>query len=71
MKNSGKYHLQVEFCNFENRNVENISFSCEGNWAFNLIKDTANKKIGSGHPRASTIKHHDRLKTTVLNENFC
>ena len=45
MKNEGKYDLQVEFCNFENRNVENISFSCEGNWAFNLIKDTVNKKL--------------------------
>ena len=33
MKNTGKYDLQVDFCNFENRNVENIDFICEKNWA--------------------------------------
>ena len=36
-----------------------------------VIKDTVNRKVGSGRPRASTIKHHHRLKMTVLKENFC
>ena len=34
MKKTGKYDLQVDFCNFENINVENISLSCEKNWVF-------------------------------------
>ena len=33
MKKTGNYELQVDFCNLENINVENISFSCEENWA--------------------------------------
>ena len=29
-------------------------------------KGTVNRKVGSGHPRASTTKDNHRLKTTVL-----
>ena len=67
MKKPGKYDLQVDFCYFDNRNVENISFSCEENWEKVLIKDTLNRKVGSCRSRSSTTKHDlNRLKMTVL-----
>ena len=33
MKKTRKYDFNVDFCKFENKNVENLSFNCEGNWA--------------------------------------
>ena len=36
-----------------------------------VIKGTLNRKVGSGRPRASTIKNDHKDKTTVLKENFC
>ena len=61
-----KISLTSGFCNFENRNDENISFSCEENWGKFVINGTLNRKIGSGRSRASTIKHDHRLKMNVL-----
>ena len=56
-----KVWLKVYFCNFENRNGENNSFSCEENWEKVSIKGTWNRKV-------SSIKYDHKLEITVLKD---
>jgi len=55
MKKTGKYDLQVDFFNFDNRKGENIFLVVKRIGERFEIKGTVHRKNGSCQPRASTI----------------
>ena len=58
---TGKYDLQVDFRNFQNRNVEKRFSAVKRIEQTFVIQGTLNGRVGSGRPRAFTIKHDSRL----------